>query len=679
MKKRVQFYVFILCVTSCVSESDFSVPNVICKEQEFQITHTIAQVKQMAGYGITTFNDEIIIEGYVVTTDESGNIYKSISIQDKPNNPTAAISFSIDKTNLYAVFPVGRKVYVKLKDLSIGYNRGALVVGKSAGTDLERIPNSEVFNHFIRSCEDVEIMPNLISINQINDTHLETLIQLDGVQFRNEDLGNPYGELNSTKTIDRVLEGVHTSCELDAQINVRISGFSDFKNKELPEGKGSVIGLLTKYYSEYQLVLRSEKDVTLDKVRCTIVTSNKATISYDEIINMYTGQVVEFGIDRELIFEGYVISSDQEGNFSNNLFIQDGIENPTGGFRLLIEEENIFETFQVGDKVLLKLNYLYLDKIEGVYTIGVFKDDSVDEIIEDEIGRYLFNTGESFEIFPHIKDLEEVSIEECQNTLVTIRGVQLVESEVGKAFAYYSGIENGNRFLETCGVLQSLEIETLGTASFANNQFPVGRVDITGVLYREGTQLKTQMRSINDIEFYNEREVCEVIESKILITEVADPENSVGARFIELYNAGESEVSLHGWKLNKYLNGSNNVSSTGLDLSGLVIPSRAFIIISNTDFESVFSSMADYISSYISGNGDDVYELVDEKGDVHDVFGIKGEDGTGTLWEYLDGKAIRKMEVQNPSSQFQVFEWEILSKASGNAQFAPEDFSPGIR
>ena len=91
-----------------------------------------------------------------------------------------------------------------------------------------------------------------------------------------------------------------------------------------------------------------------------------------------------------------MISSDQEGNFTNTLCVQDEIENPTGGFRLLIDEENIFERFQVGDKVLLKLNYLYLDKIDGVYTIGVFKDDSVDEINEDEV-------------VPQVKLLEELS------------------------------------------------------------------------------------------------------------------------------------------------------------------------------------------------------------------------------------------------------------------------------
>jgi hypothetical protein len=345
----------------------------------------------------------------------------------------------------------------------------------------------------------------------------------------------------------------------------------------------------------------------------------------------------------------------------------------------LIDKEDLFEDFQVGDKVLLKLNHLYLDKIEGVYTIGVFKDASVTEIEEEELARYLLSTGENFEIIPQIKNLEEISTENFQNTLVTIENVQLVASEAGKAFAYYSGLEDGNMILETCEILQNIEVETLGTASFSNEKFPIDRGEITGVLYREGTQLKLQMRSINDIDFQNERETCEVIVSKILITEVADPENSVGARFIELYNAGEESVSLNGWSLKKYLNGSNTVSGSGLDLSGLEILPSGFLILGNTGFETIFNKIPDLESSYISGNGDDVYELVDRQGNMHDGFGLKGEDGSGTNWEYLDGKAIRNLNIDTPNKNFDISEWNIFTKTTGNKQLAPLNFNPRQR
>jgi len=219
----------------------------------------------------------------------------------------------------------------------------------------------------------------------------------------------------------------------------------------------------------------------------------------------------------------------------------------------------------------------------------------------------------------------------------------------------------------------------LGSATFSNKKFPTNKGSVTGVLYRNQEQLKMQLRSLEDVDFDQSYEECAEVIEDILITEVADPENSVGARFLELYNAGTTSVSLNGWRLNKYLNGSNSISSGGLDLSGYTVESGGFLIIANTGFDALFNEQADIVSSYISGNGDDVYELEDSEGSVHDVYGVKGEDGTNMVWEYLDGKAIRKKEVNTGASIFDASEWIIYSKTNGNKQTAPQDFSPNSR
>ena len=113
-----------------------------------------------------------------------------------------------------------------------------------------------------------------------------------------------------------------------------------------------------------------------------------------------------------------------------------------------------------------------------------------------------------------------------------------------------------------------------------------------------------------------------------MITEVADPINNVSARFVELFNAGDSEINLSGWKLNKYVNGSVNVSSGAIDLNGVIIPG-GFVIIANSDYKTEFNDVPKIESTYISGNGDDVYELVDNSGATIDIYGVIGEDGNG--------------------------------------------------
>lgn len=677
--KNIKGYCLILVLMSCVNDGTFSEPIVTCVETTLKATHSIAQVKEMAGFGLVTFSEEIIIEGYVVSSDVSGNIYKTISLQDHFMNATTGIRFAVDKTNLYSIYPLGRKIFVKLKGLSIGYTRGTLEIGKAVGADLERIPSGEVSSHFFRSCETQEIIPAKISLEAIDESYLDRLIQIDNVQFKSEDVGKVYAELNSTISVDRLLEQVSETCEMESEITLRISGFSDFKSKELPEGKGSVTAVLTKYYSEYQLMLRTEEDVDFTKDRCAIANTLEATISYSQIVEMYDNKLLEFGVDTPYVFEGFVISSDEEGNFTEKLVVQDAVENAVGGFQILIEEENLHDSFQVGDRVFIKLNNLYLDKVDGVYTLGYPDKETVQEIEEGFFQKYIINTHEKFAMVPREIQLSELSVTVYQNTLVTLENVQLKSSERGKAFAFYSGEDDGNRVLQTCDVLQEINLETFGTASFSNKKFPENKGAITGVLYRDKEQLKIQIRTLADIFMVDAYEVCEVVLPKILITEVADPQNNVNARFVELYNAGDKSVVLNGWKLHKYLNGSQDFSGSGIDLSGFVIEANGFLLIANTGFEAVFGSVPEIVSSAVSGNGDDVYELIDDSGEIHDVFGERGTDGTGTDWEYVDGKAIRKRTINQPNANFDKNEWEIFSKTKDSEQLAPENFTPNMR
>ena len=144
------------------------------------------------------------------------------------------------------------------------------------------------------------------------------------------------------------------------------------------------------------------------------------------------------------------------------------------------------------------------------------------------------------------------------------------------------------------------------------------------------SQSNLEIRFIEDVQFLAAYEVCEVIIPKIMITEVADPINNVSARFVELFNAGDTEINLSGWKLNKYLNGSTNVSSGAIELNGIIIPIGGYVIIASTDYKTVFNDIPEVESTYINGTGDDVYQLVDNTGATIDIYGVIGVDGTGT-------------------------------------------------
>ncbi|MBE0424155.1 MAG: lamin tail domain-containing protein [Lutibacter sp.] len=674
--------VITITFSTCVKDGDFETPNVDCTEPQLTATTTIQQVKAMYTFGgAKIIETDIILEGYVVSSDKSGNIYKSISIQDKPENPTAAIKISINQTNIYTKYNVGRKIYVKLKGLAVGYSFGSVQIGASTGDGLAGILGSELDKYMVRSCEVAEIIPKKVAIADLNKSMLEMLIEIENVQFKSSEIGQAYGNANNTVTVNRVLQSVDNSCNFLDEVILRNSGFASFKNNMLPEGKGSVVAIFSNYYDDFQLYLRDTDDVKLTETRCDATNSFLPTITLAEVKEMYKGSIVEFGISNNYVIEGFVISSDEHGSFVKKLVIQDAVENATAGIQLLVDSEILFEQYNIGDKVFVKLNKLYMNKKDGVLTVGFPKGTAITEISSSKIGDFIYSSAENFSVIPREISMAEVLNPAFENTLVKVKNVQLAQNELGSAFTYFSGTNNGFRTLETCNESTKISVFTNGKATFANELFPQGKGNITGVLSNV-----LELRTAADVEFSEAYEVCAVFVPKIMITEVADPKNNVSSRFVELYNAGETTVNLTGWKLNKYLNGSTTVSGSPLALTGIVIPPGGFAIIAGSEYKTEFVDIPDIETTYISGNGDDVYELVNNTGARMDIFGLIGQDGNGTNWEYLDGRAMRKVMISAPNPIFTISEWTIYSAASNSLitfpnspQNAPDGFNPRVR
>ena len=194
-------------------------------------------------------------------------------------------------------------------------------------------------------------------------------------------------------------------------------------------------------------------------------------------------------------------------------------------------------------------------------------------------------------------------------------------------------------------------------------------------------------RSFSDVSLTEERFEIE-FKNNIFFTELADPNNNASARFIEIYNAEDKPINLNGWTIRRYTNANTTISST-LDLSGSSIQAgQAFVIVANaTEFEAVFGFAPDLVAgsnSPADSNGDDNLELVDSEGTVVDIFGVIGEDGTGTIHEFEDGRALRTISVIIGNPIYTFSEWQIWNDtgAAGTTnlpQDAPGVFTPGVR
>ena len=103
-------------------------PGLIVPEPTVQANTTIAELKAAmwkddtnyalpVGYKDEASKTPYIIKGRVISTDASGNVYKSMYIQDE----TGAITLSINQSSLYTRYPLGQEIVLNLSPVDFVY------------------------------------------------------------------------------------------------------------------------------------------------------------------------------------------------------------------------------------------------------------------------------------------------------------------------------------------------------------------------------------------------------------------------------------------------------------------------------------------------------------------------------------------------------------------------------
>ncbi|VXB37489.1 DUF5689 domain-containing protein [Maribacter litoralis] len=413
-------------------------------------------------------------------------------------------------------------------------------------------------------------------------------------------------------------------------------------------------------------------------------------IDISELKNFYKGETVQ--IQDDLVIKGYVISSDKEGNFFNTIYFQDESSNPLDGMQIELELRDSHLFFNVGQQIIIKLKGMYLGESNGVYKVGgvftSFGNRSVGRLPKNVVfDHVLLSCKANDGIVPLSTSISELN-QTMIGTLVEIGNIEFKEDELGKTFAIEE--EETIRTLIDCND-NELSILNSGYADFQAELLPEKMGTVTGILTYNDNEYQLIIRDVYDLDFNEERcedFIGEFTSTSILISEIADPNNNAGARFIELYNASSDSLSLKGWTLQRYTNDNVEVSSS-IDLSELTIEANGLLVISPNaeEFEIVYGFVPDLgvgTNSPADSNGDDNIVLVDPFGKIIDIFGVVGEDGSNTNHEFEDGRALRRPEIVNGNAIFNANEWQIFNDTGemgtvNEPKNAPMDFTPGER
>ncbi|RRT91160.1 DUF5689 domain-containing protein [Empedobacter falsenii] len=270
---------------SCVQDDDYATPPIECNLPSPNISLADLVSKVTAGSIKLDANkaiaEDLIVQAYVISSDETGNFYKTISLQDKVENPTTGIQIEIDGSNLYNSYPLGAQVQINLKGLIVANDRGVMKIGSvDPKYTVGRIPSAVMSTYMVKTCEAIQVIkPKVVtSIEEaLKPTNLNTLVTIEGVQFENPEEYLIY--TNKEKAIGSQTQvNVPIIDKKGDTTYIRNSFYATFANDVLPTKSGSITIVASRYNSDYQLFIRDTNDVKFDQGRFTVIPEG-----YEEI------------------------------------------------------------------------------------------------------------------------------------------------------------------------------------------------------------------------------------------------------------------------------------------------------------------------------------------------------------------------------------------------------------
>lgn len=264
-------------------QADMDAPSKTPPEASLKPNTTILELKNAFAdktelVGTKENGEHYIIHGRVITSDASGNIYQSIVVQDE----TAALTFSVRKANMSAIYPLGQELVIDMTGMYMGYYhnlqqvgwpdtpyQGEPQLGFMAWANFQPhvqpngFPNVECATvkysdpwpadkMYMIVCEISELPGSGEALRAMQGQ----LVEFRGVHF--QDAGKAtFSEYQSSGENNVIVNGQGQT------ITAYTSGYSNFYDDILPEGTGYVRGILSYYGDNYQLRFRDRADINI--------------------------------------------------------------------------------------------------------------------------------------------------------------------------------------------------------------------------------------------------------------------------------------------------------------------------------------------------------------------------------------------------------------------------------
>lgn len=333
LKNTAIAFISLCTVMSCVKDDDYELPD--NKKVLPSFTGKVVSFSDVASKttpSIKNYSADEAIEGYVISSDEGGNFYKKIYIQNE--NKTQALSVALDKSGIYTEFPIGAKVQLRLKGLTTQLNNAITEVGykiykneksgrESVGSMAEAIYKTHLYDMGGERKTLASLAKEVTSIETVkNDAHVGQLITLKGVHFPNEVVGKTMYDKNKD------LGGATNYKLTDANgktIDFRTSSFAKFKDEKVPAGTLDITGVISKFNTSWQFMISNYADIKVVSSATTTSTQTSTQTATTVVsLEASTATVADYVVGNTAKVHGTIITKGGRAYFklSDNTLIQ---------------------------------------------------------------------------------------------------------------------------------------------------------------------------------------------------------------------------------------------------------------------------------------------------------------------------------------------------------------------
>ena len=210
--------------------------------------------------------EDVIVEGYVISSDEDDNFYRTMVVDDG----TAAVEVMMGLTPLHTAYPVGLRVALCLRDCYAAYSYGVLQVGRRAeeyeNYAVEYLGSREAVDRVVRRGAEVgNIRAMRRKITELSDADLGRFVEIEGLHL----VASSSVDTHAGEPLEDALWGGYAMFKDESgdSIAVYTRSYARYAENYIPSGEVTLRGLVQwgRYNGGrecYQLKMRYERDCT---------------------------------------------------------------------------------------------------------------------------------------------------------------------------------------------------------------------------------------------------------------------------------------------------------------------------------------------------------------------------------------------------------------------------------